>query len=147
MLNNAQIIGHLGRDPEVRYLPNGKAVANFSIATTEKWKDKTTGEPMSATEWHNISAFDRLAEIAGQYLKKGALVYVSGKIKTRKFTDAKTGAERSSTSIDISEMKMLGGGKEAAPEQRPAAPAQRTAPAAAATGSGFDDMQDSDIPF
>lgn len=148
MLNQAQIIGYLGRDPEVRYLPSGEAVANFSIATTEKWKDKNTGEQREETEWHRISVFGRLAEIVGEYLKKGSLVFVQGKLKTRKYTDGQ-GVERYSTEIRAEAMKMLGGrdsnqGERSAPAQRQAAPQRQQAPAAA--GSGFDDMDD-DIPF
>lgn len=82
MLNQAQIIGHLGKDPEVRQMPNGDAACHFSIATTEKWKDKSTGEQKEATEWHRVNAFGKLAEVCGQYLRKGSLVYVSGKLKT-----------------------------------------------------------------
>lgn len=107
MLNEAKIIGHLGRDPEVRYLPSGEPVANFSVATTEKWKNKN-GEQQEHTEWHNISAFGKLAEIVGEYLKKGSLVYISGKIKTRKYQD-KDGVEKYATSIACQELKMLGG--------------------------------------
>lgn len=148
MLNQAQIIGYLGRDPEVRYLPSGEAVANFSIATTEKWKDKNTGEQREETEWHRISVFGRLAEIVGEYLKKGSLVFVQGKLKTRKYTDGQ-GVERYSTEIRAEAMKMLGGrdssqGERSAPAQRQAAPQRQQAPAAA--GSGFDGMDD-DIPF
>lgn len=108
MLNQAQIIGYLGKDPEIRYMPNGNAVASFSVATTEKWKDKVTGEAREQTEWHRISAFDKLAEIIGKYLKKGSLVYVCGKIKTRKYTD-KDGIEKYATEIHASDIKMLGG--------------------------------------
>jgi single-strand DNA-binding protein len=146
-LNQAQIIGHLGKDPEVRYLPSGEAVANFSIATTEKWKDKATGEPREKTEWHRISVFGRLAEIVGEYLKKGSLVFVQGKLETRKYTDAQ-GVERYSTEIRAETMKMLGGrqeGERSAP-QRQAAPQRQQAPAAAPASSGFNDMDD-DIPF
>ncbi len=150
MLNQAQIIGHLGKDPEVRYLPGGEAVANFSIATTEKWKDKNTGEPREETEWHRISTFGRLAEIVGDYVKKGSLVFVQGKLKTRKYTDGQ-GVERYSTEIRAETLKMLGGrdssqGERSAPtaqrQARPTTP--RSAPAPAP--SGFDDMDD-DIPF
>lgn len=146
MLNQVQIIGRVGKDPEVRYLPSGEAVANFSVATTEKWRDKQSGEMREETEWHRISTFGRLAEIVGEYVKKGGLVYVSGKIKTRKYTD-KDGSEKYATDIRANEMKMLSGreinqGGEHAP--RPSAPQQRPAPAA--SGSGFDDMDD-DIPF
>lgn len=146
MLNQVQIIGRVGKDPEVRYLPSGEAVANFSVATTEKWKDKQSGELREETEWHRISTFGRLAEIVGQYVKKGGLVYVSGKIKTRKYTD-KDGSEKYATDIRANELKLLSSrennqGGEHAP--RASAPQQRPAPAA--QGSGFDDMDD-DIPF
>lgn len=144
-LNQAQIIGYLGKDPEIRYLPSGEAVANFSVATSEKWKDKNTGEQREETEWHRISVFGRLAEIVGEYLKKGSLVFVQGKLKTRKYTDGQ-GIERYSTEIRAETMKMLGGrqdGERSAP-QRQAAPQRQQAPAAAP--SGFDDMDD-DIPF
>ena len=106
MLNNAQIIGHLGRDPEVRYLPGGEAVANFSIATTEKWKDKATGEQREATEWHRVVLYKRLAEIAGQHLRKGTLVYIEGHLQTRKWT-GKDGIERHTTEIVGDELRML----------------------------------------
>ena len=147
MLNKAQIIGRVGKDPEVRYLPSGEAVANFSLATSEKWKDKATGEPREETEWHRISTFGRLAEIVGEYVKKGALVYIDGKIKTRKYTD-KDGTEKYSVEIRANEMKMLssrenGQGGAPAQQQRPATTQQRQ-PAPAP--SGFDDMDD-DIPF
>ena len=147
MLNQAQIIGHLGKDPEIRYLPGGEAVANFSIATTEKWKDKNTGEPREETEWHRISTFGRLAEIVGEYVKKGSLVFVQGKLKTRKYTDGQ-GVERYSTEIRAETMKMLGGrdsNQGGAPAQRQA-PAASPRPAPAPAPSGFDDMDD-DIPF
>lgn len=141
MLNQVQIIGHLGKDPETRYMPSGDAVCNFSIATTEKWKDKNTGEAMESTEWHRISTFGRLAEISGQYLKKGSLAFVQGSIKTRKYTD-KDGVEKYSTEIKADTMKMLGG-KPEGQEPRPE-PAPR--PAAAKTASGFEGMDD-DIPW
>lgn len=140
MLNQAQIIGHLGRDPEVRHLPSGEAVANFTIATTEKWRDKTSGESKESTEWHNISCFGRLAEIVGQYLHKGSLVYVSGKIKTRKYQD-KDGVDKYSTSIQCQELKMLGG-KPSNGEQAQQHHQAKPAPAS----SGFESMED-DIPF
>ena len=145
MLNLAQIIGRTGKDPEVRYLPSGEAVVNISLATSEKWKDKQTGEQKEATEWHRVTAFGKLAEIIGQYVKKGDLIYVAGKIVTRKYQD-KDGSERYATEIRASEMRMLGskgdgGERQATPErqQRPAAQQQPK-------GSGFDDMDD-DIPF
>lgn len=142
MLNKAQIIGNLGRDPEMRYLPSGDAVANISVATTEKWKDKASGEMKEHTEWHRISFFGKLAEIAGQYLKKGSTVYVEGKIQTRKYTD-KDGAEKFATEIKGEVMKMIGGKSEHGEQQ--AAPAKQPARQAAAP-SGFEDMDD-DIPF
>lgn len=155
MLNQHQIIGYLGRDPELRYAPNGDPVCNFSIATTEKWKDKVSGEAMEATEWHRISVFGRLAEVCGQYLKKGSLCYVSGKSKTRKWTD-KDGIERYSTEVHAYEMKMLGGKDGEARDTAPAPHAptpQRTAQAApapqrkpAAMRTSFDNMDD-DLPF
>jgi single-strand DNA-binding protein len=142
MLNQAQIIGNLGRDPETRYLPSGEAVCNFSVATTERWKSKT-GDQQESTEWHRINAFGKLAEICSQYLAKGSLVFVQGKITTRKWTD-KDGVERYSTEIRAENMKMLGG-KSDRPEQEK--PLNQPAPKAASkAGSGFDDMDD-DIPF
>lgn len=139
MLNEAKIIGHLGRDPESKTLPSGDMVTNFSIATTEKWKDKTTGEQKEATEWHRISMFGKLAEIAAKYLHKGSLVYVSGKLVTRKYNDA-NGVEKYSTEIKADTLKMLGGKPDGntAPTTAPAA----AAPKPAATG-----YDDSDIPF
>ncbi len=107
-LNKVILIGNLGKDPEVRYLPNGEAVANFSIATTEKWKGQD-GQMVEKTEWHNIQMYKRLAEIAGQYLKKGSQIYIEGRIQTRKWQDKQTGADRYTTEIIANEMKMLGG--------------------------------------
>lgn len=106
-LNKAMIIGHLGRDPETRYAASGDAITNITIATSEQWKDKQTGEKKEATEWHRVVFYRKLAEIAGQYLKKGSLVYVEGKIQTRKWTD-KEGVERYSTEIVADSMQMLG---------------------------------------
>lgn len=106
-LNKVLLIGNLGRDPETRYLPSGEAVCNFSIATSETWNDKRTGQKQERTEWHNISMFGRLAEVAGQYLKKGSQVYIEGRIQTRKYTD-KQGIERTAYDIIANEMKMLG---------------------------------------
>lgn len=150
MLNQAQIIGHLGKDPETRYLPSGEAVCNFSIATTEKWKDKNTGEQKEATEWHKVTTFGKLAEICGQYLKKGSQAFVQGKIVTRKYTD-KDGIDRYATEIRADNMKMLGGRQDGAQGERTQSPPQRqqrptAAPAAAEDPKGFDDMDD-DIPF
>jgi single-strand DNA-binding protein len=158
-VNKVIIIGNLGADPETRYLPSGDAVTNIRVATTEKYKDKQTGEAREATEWHNINFFGKLAEISGQYLKKGSQVYVEGSLRTRKYTD-KAGVEKYATDIRADSMKMLGsrqgmgepsydsgmGGGASAPA-RPAA-SRPPAPAAkpAAASSGFDDMDD-DIPF
>lgn len=139
-VNSCTFIGHLGKDPELRYMPNGDAIANFSIACTESWKNKD-GEKQEKTEWVRISAFGKLAEIIGEYLKKGALVYINGKMQTRKWAD-KDGVDRYTTEIVANEMKMLGGRGDAdkpADKPKPAQPAQ-------AAGSGFDDMEDS-IPF
>lgn len=149
MLNQAQIIGFLGKDPEIRHMQNGNAVASFSIATTEKWKDKNTGEAKEQTEWHRISAFDKLAEIIGEYLKKGSLVYVCGKIKTSKYTD-KDGIEKYATEIHASNMKMLGGrGSNDDQAQRPV-PQPKPSPSRQYGGPMPDDQffgADDDIPF
>ncbi|MBS1270116.1 MAG: Single-stranded DNA-binding protein [Gammaproteobacteria bacterium] len=107
-VNKAILIGHLGRDPEVRYTPSGAAVANVSIATTETWKDKQTGEQQERTEWHRVVFFSRLAEIVGEYLKKGSQVYVEGRLQTRKWQD-KEGNDRFTTEVVANEMQMLGG--------------------------------------
>lgn len=138
MLNQVQIIGHLGRDPETRFLPSGEAVANFSIATTEKWKDKQTGEQKEHTEWHNISTFGRLSEIVGQYLHKGSLVYVSGKLKTRKYQ--KDGQDHYATSIQCQELKMLGSKPSGSESSQP------QSNSSIQQGSGFKNMDD-DLPF
>ena len=152
-VNKVILIGNLGKDPEVRYLPSGDAVANISIATTETWKDKG-GEKQEKTEWHRVSMFSKLAEIAGEYLKKGSQVYIEGRLETRKWTD-KEGHERYTTEIRADRMQMLGsrsGGSErmAPPEDDPPARATTAAPAKkaaeAAKGGGFDDLED-DIPF
>ncbi|MCC7549628.1 MAG: single-stranded DNA-binding protein [Burkholderiales bacterium] len=155
-VNKVILIGNLGRDPEVRYLPSGEAVANFSIATTEKWKDKA-GETQEQTEWHRVSFFGRQAEICGEYLRKGSSVYVEGRLQTRKWTD-KDGNERTTTEIRGDRMQMLGsrgGAGGAGAETREAdygggestAPARKSAPSGAAKKpSGFDDLDD-DIPF
>lgn len=106
-LNKVHLIGRIGRDPEVKYMQSGDAVVNMSLATSETWKDKKTGEKKEATEWHNIVMYGRLAEIAGEYLQKGSLIYVEGKIKTRKWQD-KDGNDRYTTEIQCNEMRMLG---------------------------------------
>lgn len=136
-LNRVTIIGHLGKDPESRFLPDGKAVANFTVATSETWKDKDSGEKKEKTEWHRITAFGKLAEICGEYLRKGALVYVEGKLGTRKWTD-KEGVERYTTEITCDTMKMLGGRSDRS-EEKP----QRSKPAAK-NDEPFDDQE---IPF
>jgi single-strand DNA-binding protein len=148
-VNKVILVGNLGKDPEVRYMPNGNAVANITLATTESWKDKQSGEQQEKTEWHRIVMFRRLGEIAGEYLKKGSQVYIEGKLQTRKWQD-NSGNDRYTTEIVASEMQMLGGrggggsagfSSDSAPAQA-AAPAQ-SAPAPAAAGGDFDD----DIPF
>ena len=152
-VNKAILIGHLGKDPEVRYMPSGEAVANVTLATSETWKDKN-GEKQEKTEWHNIVFFKRLAEIAGEYLKKGSQIYVEGRITTEKWQD-KEGKDRYTTKIVASEMKMLdrkssGGGSFEVVENRPAASSSgsSSAPAKAAPAgkSSFDNFDD-DIPF
>jgi single-strand DNA-binding protein len=150
-VNKTIIIGHIGQDPTVRYMPSGEPVANFSVATSENWKDKTTGEKKETVEWHRCSVFGKLAEICGEYLKKGSLVYIEGRIKTRKYTD-KDNVDRYATEINVSEMKMLGPrpegeNRQQAPQRAAPAPAERKAPAPAAGGSGFDDFDDDSIPF
>lgn len=142
-VNKVILVGNLGRDPEVRYMPSGDAVANLAIATSSKYKNKA-GELVEETEWHRVTLFGRTAEVAGEYLKKGKSVYIEGRLKTRKYTD-KDGVEKYATDIIANEMQMLGGreGGGEAPAPRAPAAATRQAPAA---GGGFDDMDD-DIPF
>lgn len=137
MLNKVILIGRLGRDPEVRYMPNGEAVCNFSIATSETWNDRN-GQRQERTEWHNITMYRRLAEIAGQYLKKGREVYIEGRIQSRKYT-GKDGVERTAYEIIGNEMKMLGSKSENAGGQE----SQNQAPPVAPAGGGLGD----DIPF
>lgn len=107
-VNKVILVGNLGKDPEVRYMPNGGAVANVTVATSEQWKDKQTGEQKERTEWHNVVFYQRLAEIVGEYLKKGSQIYVEGSLRTRKWQD-KSGNDRYTTEIIASEMQMLGG--------------------------------------
>lgn len=118
MLNKVILIGRLGRDPETRYIPNGEAVCNFSVATSEKYTDKN-GQRQESTEWHNVTMYRKLAEIAGQYLKQGSQVYIEGKIKSRKYTD-NNGVERTAYEIIANEMKMLGGNAQAPQKPQPA---------------------------
>jgi len=167
-VNKVILIGNLGRDPEVRYTPSGSAVCNVSVATTRNWKNKDSGERMEETEWHRVVFFDRLAEIAGEYLKKGRSVYVEGRLKTRKWQD-KDGKDQYTTEVMATEMQMLGsregmgggagGGDDdsgagggyaersspqrSAPASRPAGQANKPAPKST---TGFDAMDD-DIPF
>ena len=168
-INKVILIGNLGRDPEVRYTPNGAAVCNVSVATTRNWKDKSSGEKIEETEWHRVVFYDRLAEIAGEYLKKGRPLYVEGRLKTRKWQD-KDGKDNYTTEVVADQLQLLGGrdggggggGNQGAPEDysqeapsaAPSRPAARPAaaqrpsapPAAAKSATGFDDMDD-DIPF
>jgi single-strand DNA-binding protein len=151
-VNKVIIIGNLGRDPEVRYTPDGASITNVTIATTDTWKDKATGEKKEATEWHRVVFFGKLAEIAGQYLKKGRQVYVEGALRTRKWTD-KEGQERYTTEIVANEMKMLGsreGMSDAPPRESAGAGAaaggNRPAAAPQPAGGNFNDFED-DIPF
>ena len=174
-VNKVILVGNLGGDPEVRYMPNGNAVTNVTVATSESWKDKQTGQQQERTEWHRVVFFNRLAEIAGEYLRKGTKVYVEGSLRTRKWQD-QSGADRYTTEIVGSEMQMLdsrGGnndgsyqqpqqgyaqpqqapqsapaqqGRPAAPQGRPAAPQQAPTPQPQAAPPGLDDFDD-DIPF
>ena len=170
-VNKVILIGNLGRDPEVRYSPNGAAVCTLSIATMRAWKNRESGERQEETEWHRVTFYERLAEVAGEYLKKGRPVYIEGRLKTRKYTD-KDGAERSVTEVIADSMQLLGdreggggdrgddqgddqggqggqGGRQQqqrAPAPRAAAPAPRAAAPAPRPATGFDDMDD-DIPF
>jgi single-strand DNA-binding protein len=143
-VNKVILVGNLGKDPEVRYMPNGNAVANITLATSESWKDKQTGEPQEKTEWHRVVLFRRLGEIAGEYLKKGSQVYIEGKLQTRKWQD-NSGNDRYTTEIIADNMQMLGArGGGSAGFQGDAAPKSKAAPAAATAGA--DDFDD-DIPF
>ncbi len=166
-VNKVIIVGNLGRDPEMRTFPNGDQVANVTVATTDRWKDKQSGEMREATEWHRVVFNGRLAEIAGQYLRKGSQVYVEGSLRTRKWTD-QSGVEKYSTEIRADQMQMLGsrqgmggqggmdeGGSAPAYAPRAAAPAaarpamaprQAPAPRPAPANRGFEDMDD-DVPF
>ncbi|ABM97126.1 single-stranded DNA-binding protein [Methylibium petroleiphilum] len=166
-VNKVHILGNLGRDPEVRYTPSGSAVCNISVATTRNWKNKDSGEKQEETEWHRVVLYDRLAEIAGEYLKKGRPVYIEGRLKTRKWQD-KDGKDQYTTEIVANEMQLLGGGEGGQsggqggqsrgegggggygggqrPQQRAAAPApapRQQARQPATAGDGFDD----EIPF
>ena len=141
-VNKVILIGNLGRDPEVRYSPNGGAIANITLATSESWKDKNTGEQVDKTEWHRVVFFRRLAEIVGEYLKKGSKVYIEGKLQTRKWQD-KEGNDRYTTEVVANEMQMLdsrGGGSASYSQEEPAMASSQQEPIPA---GDFDD----DIPF
>jgi single-strand DNA-binding protein len=148
-VNQVILLGNCGRDPEMRYLPDGKAVANISIATSSKRKDKTTGETIEDTQWHRVTFYDRLAEIAGEYVKKGNPVYVSGRLKYGKYTD-KDGVEKSTCDIVATELQLLGqrdaGQRQESPRQAPSHDAAKARELPPRPASGFDDMED-DIPF
>ena len=154
-INKVILVGNLGADPETKYLPSGDAVTNIRVATTDRWKDKASGEMKEATEWHRIAFFGRLAEVAGEYLRKGSQVYIEGRIRTRKWQD-KEGQDRYSTEIVGDVMQMLGsrsGSGEPRPETMRTGGESKGGTAAATAGAGakkpagkFDDMED-DIPF
>jgi len=154
MLNKVMIIGNLGGDPEVRYMPSGDACANFNVATSERWKDKQTGEQRERTEWHKIAFFGRIAEVCGEFLRKGSKVYVEGSLQTREWTD-KEGVKRYTTEIKGREMKMLDKKPEGGAAPRSSQPANSTGdsssqPATAGESSGqapHPDDFDDDIPF
>jgi len=161
-VNKVILVGNCGRDPEIRYLPSGQAVANVSVATSSRRKDKNTGESIEDTQWHRVTFYDRLAEIAGEYVKKGRPIYVEGRLKYGTYTDKTTGVEKNTVDIIATELQLLGGregmgapadGDDSGAPRRAAAAAPRAAAAAPArqapaprAGSGFDDMDD-DIPF
>jgi single-strand DNA-binding protein len=152
-VNKVILVGRLGKDPETRYMTSGEAVTNVTLATSENWKDKA-GEKQEKTEWHNLVFYRRLAEVAGEYLKKGAQIYVEGKIQTRKWQDKETGKDRYTTEIIVNEMQMLGsksgGGSFEVVENQSAAPARSAPaarPAAAPAAKGNFDNFDDDIPF
>ncbi len=147
-INKVILVGNLGADPETRYMPSGKAVTNIRIATSEGWKDKQTGDMQERTEWHRVVLFDKLGEIAAEYLRKGSQVYIEGSLRTRKWQD-KEGKDQYSTEIVARDMQMLGsrggagGGGEGRAERRPSAAEDRAAAPVAADDGQFDD----DIPF
>ncbi len=144
-INKVILIGHLGADPETRYMPSGSAVTNLRLATSEQWKDKNTGDQQERTEWHNVAMFGRLAEIAAEYLRKGSQVYIEGRLRTRKWQD-KEGHDRWTTEIVANEMQMLGGRGDSG---APARSERSSEPAAASAGAGPGPMPDfdDDIPF
>ncbi len=157
-VNKVILVGHLGKDPETRYMPNGDAITNATLATSESWKDKQTGEKKEQTEWHRLVFYRKLAEIAGQYLRKGSLIYIEGSLKTRKWQD-KDGQDRYTTEITVNEMTMLGGRGDTGGGQSSGEPQQRQQQQRpqgngggqqqrqnAPQSRGFDDFED-DIPF
>ena len=152
-VNKVILVGNCGQDPEVRFMPNGGAVANLSIATSERWKDKQTGEQKERTEWHNIVMYQRLAEIAGEYLKKGSKVYIEGSLQTSKWTDKQTGQDRYKTEIKANELQMLdskgiqgqSGYQQQAPQQQGGFAPQQQAPKVNPQEPSID--FDDDIPF
>jgi len=149
-INKAIIVGNLGRDPEVRYTANGSAVANVTVATSESWKDKQSGERQERTEWHRVVFFGRLAEIAEEYLKKGSQVYIEGSIRTQKWQDKESGQDRYTTEIVARDMQMLGsrGGDSSGASDDDYSSATRSATASSGGGaSGGDADLDDDIPF
>ena len=149
-INKVIIVGNLGSDPETRYMPSGSAVTNLTVATNESWKDKQTGEQKDRTEWHKVAMFNRLAEVAAEYLRKGSQVYIEGKLRTRKWQD-KNGQDRWTTEIIADEMQMLGGRgggsapMNSPPDSPPDSPSD-SAPSSAPPQPGPDDFDD-DIPF
>ena len=148
-VNKVILVGNLGRDPEIKVFPSGDQVANASLATTDKWRDKQSGEMKEHTEWHSLVFNGRLAEIVGQYLRKGSQIYVEGSIRTRKWTD-QNGQDRYSTEIRVDQMQMLGGKSEGGQQPPTTAPARKSASnitaAEVARAGGIEDMDD-DIPF
>ena len=135
MFNQIQVIGNVGKDPQIRAMPSGDLVANFSVATSEKWRDKS-GEMMTKTEWHNVTCFGKLAEIAEKYIKSGKMVFIQGSLVTQKYTD-KNGVEKTSTHVKADTIRLLGGEK--TDNNKP----NQTNSKSANTGSGFDDLDDS----
>jgi len=144
-INKVIIVGNLGGDPETRYMPSGSAVTNLTVATNESWKDKQTGEQRDRTEWHKVAMFNRLAEIAAEYLRKGSQVYIEGKLRTRKWQD-KNGQDRWTTEIIADEMQMLGGRGGSGGGSAPMSSGQDSGPPSTPPQAGPDDFDD-DIPF
>lgn len=145
-VNKAILVGHLGKDPDVRYFQNGDAVANVSLATSETWKDKQTGEIQERTEWHNLVFHKRLAEIAGEYLRKGSQIYAEGKLKTRKWQD-KQGNDRYTTEVIVNDMQMLGGRGDSEPQRSAGDEKAASFDAQKPAQPAVDDDIDETIPF